>query len=337
VVRVARIAGLGLVAIAVAGATAWGAAALHWSGLHDARLRDGLAAAFVGGTALAFLLLPNRRRTLAGFAVVFALLVAWWWRIPASNDRDWQEDVSRLPWAEIDGERVTLHEIRNFDYRSETERTPRWYDKTFELGDLESVDIVASYWMGPDIAHVFVTFGFGDEGQVAVSVETRKENGEGYSTVAGFFKQYELIYVVADERDVIRLRTNFRQNPPEDVYLYRVRGSREIARRFFLDYVGTINELRERPRFYNTATTNCTTNVLLHTRVNPDAPPWSWKVLLSGHVPEYAFELGRLDGSRSFAELQELSRINDRARAAGGAEDFSRRIRDGLPRPAPLP
>lgn len=336
-VRVARIAGLGLVALAVTGMTVWGAAALHWSHLPDPRLRDGLAAAFAGGTALAFLLLPNRRRTLAGFAVAFAVLVAWWWRIPASNDRDWQEDVSRLPWAEIDGERVTLHEIRNFDYRSENEWTPRWYDKTFDLGDLESVDIVASYWMGPDIAHVFVTFGFGDEGQVAVSVETRKEKGEGYSTVAGFFKQYELIYVVADERDVIRLRTNFRQNPPEDVYLYRVRGSREIARRFFLDYVGTINELRERPRFYNTATTNCTTSVLLHTRVNPDAPPWSWKVLLSGHVPEYAFELGRLDGSRSFAELRELSRINDRARAAGDAEDFSRRIRDGLPRPAPLP
>jgi hypothetical protein len=336
-VRIARIAGLGLVGLLVAGMTAWGAAALHWSDLPDARLRDGLAALFAGGTLVAFALLPNRRRTLAGFLVAFAALLAWWWRIPASNERDWQEDVSRLPWAEIDGELVTLHGIRDFDYRSETDWTPRWYDKTFDLRKLESVDLVASYWMGPAIAHIFVSFGFGDDGHVAVSIETRKEKGEGYSTVAGFFKQYELIYVVADERDVLRLRTNVRANPPEDVYVYRVRGARENGRRFFLDYVKTINELAERPRFYNTATTNCTTNVLLHTRVNPSSPPWSWKVFLSGYLPEYAFELGRLADGGTFPELQRRSHVNERARAADGAADFSRRIREGLPVPDPAP
>jgi hypothetical protein len=336
-VRIARIAGLGLVGLLVAGMTAWGAAALHWSDLPDARLRDGLAALFAGGTLLAFVLLPNRRRTLAGFAVAFVALLAWWWRIPASNERDWQEDVSRLPRAEIDGDLVTLHGIRDFDYRSETDWTPRWYDKTFDLRKLESVDLVASYWMGPAIAHIFVSFGFGDDGHVAVSIETRKEKGEGYSTVAGFFKQYELIYVVADERDVLRLRTNVRANPPEDVYVYRVRGARENGRRFFLDYVKTINELAERPRFYNTATTNCTTNVLLHSRVNPGSPPWSWKVFLSGYVPEYLFELGRLADGGTFPELQRRSHVNERARAADGAADFSRSIREGLPVPDPAP
>jgi hypothetical protein len=332
--RVARALGAGALVLVVAGMTAWGAAALHWSDLPSPLLRDGFAALFVLGTLLAFALLPRRRRTLLGFALVFGLLVAWWWRIPASHDRVWQDEVSLLPWAELDGEIVTLHGIRDFEWRSETEYTPRWYDRSFDLRKLAGVDLVASYWMGPDIAHVLVSFDFGDDGHVAVSIETRKEQGEGYSTIAGFFKQYELIYVVADERDVVRVRTNVRANPPEDVYLYRVRGAPDAGRRFFLDYVKAINELRERPRFYNTATTNCTTNVLLHTRVNPGAPPWSWKVLLSGHLPEYAHELGRLDGSRPFPELQRLSRVNERARAADGAPDFSRRIREGLPRPA---
>jgi hypothetical protein len=329
--RVTRILGAIALVLLVAGATAWGAAALHWSNLPSPLLRDGLAALFALGTLLAFALLPRRRRTLLGFAAVFALLLAWWWRIPASHERVWQDEVSRLPWAELEGETVTFHDVRDFEWRSEADYTPRWYDRSFDLAKLSGVDLIASYWMGPDIAHVFVSFDFGDDGHLAVSVETRKEKGEGYSTVAGFFKQYELIYVVADERDVVRVRSNVRQSPPEDVYLYPVRGTREAARRFFLDYVKAINELHRRARWYNTATTNCTTNVLLHTRVNPGSPPWSWKVLLSGHLPEYAFELGRLDPGRPFPELQSLSRINDRARAADGAPDFSRRIREAPP------
>ena len=184
--------------------------------------------------------------------------------------------------------------------------------------------------MGPAIAHVFLSFGFGDD-HVAVSVEARKERGEGYSSVQGFFKRYELIYVVGDERDLIRVRTNYRRDPPEDVYLYRVRGPVENARRLFLEYVRAINALRERPRFYDTLTTNCTTTILLHTRVNPGHLPLSWKVLLSGHAAEYVYERGRLDTSLPFEELQRRSRINDAARAADRAPDFSRRIRAGLP------
>ena len=132
-----------------------------------------------------------------------------------------------------------------------------------------------------------------------MSIETRKEQGEAYSTVAGFFKQYELVYIVADERDVIGVRTTYRQ-PQEDVYVYRLHGPRENLRRVFLDYLRGMNELRARPQFYNSVTTNCTTGVLLHARVNPGSPPWSWKILLSGYFPEYAYELGRLDTSRPF-------------------------------------
>ena len=184
--------------------------------------------------------------------------------------------------------------------------------------------------MGPAIAHVFLSFGFGDD-RVAVSVEARKERGEGYSSVQGFFKRYELIYVVGDERDLIRVRTNYRRDPPEDVYLYRTRGSVENARRVFLDYVRAINELYERPRFYDTLTTNCTTTILFHARVNPGHLPLSWKVLLSGHAAEYAYDNGRLDTSLPFEELRRRSQINAAAVAADRAPDFSRRIREGLP------
>jgi hypothetical protein len=320
--------------LAVAGTTVWGAVAIYYSHLPWAWLRSALAAAFAAATALAFLLLPRRRRTLAGFVVVFGLIVAWWLRIPASNDRDWQPEVAVTPWAEIDAERVTIHGIRNFDYKTETEFVPRWEDRAYDLRALDSADLVAVYWAGRAVAHIMVSFGFRGKDYLAVSIETRKERGERYSTVAGFFKQYELVYVVADERDVIRVRTTYRE-PQEDVYLYRLRTSSENLRRVFLDYLRAINELHAHPRFYNTLTTNCTTGVLLHARVNPESPPLSWRVLLSGYVPEYVYDLGRLDTTRPFRELEQLSRVNARAHAADRDPAFSQRIREGLPIPVP--
>jgi hypothetical protein len=327
--RVGRIAACLIAATAVVLLTAWAALAIHYSDLSPT-IRNPLAIAFVVGTAVACAVLPRRRRTLVGFLVAFAVVVVWWLRIAPSNDRDWQRDVVRLPWADVNGERITIHDIRNFDYRSESDYTPRWYDATFDLADLRSADLIAVYWMGDAIAHVMVSFGFTGDRYLAVSIETRKERGESYSTLAGFFKQYELIYVVADERDVIRLRTSFRE-PREDVYVYRVQVPRENVRRFFLDYIRSINELKDHPAFYNTLTTNCTTAVLVHTRVNPGSPPLSWKVLLSGYVPAYAYELGRLDTSLPFDELRRRSRVNERAVAADDEPDFSRRIREGIP------
>ena len=264
--------------------------------------------------------------------MLFAIVLWRWLAIEPSNDRDWQVEGARLAYATIDGERITLHNIRNFAYRTETDFTPAYYDKTFDLTSLDSVDVVAVYWMGPAIAHVFLTFGFGGKDYLAISIEARKERDEGYSSVRGFFRQYELQYIVADERDVIRVRTNYRKDPPEEVYLYRLRGAPEAARRVFLDYVAEINRLKEQPEFYNTLITNCTSNIWLHSRVNPEHLPYSWKLLVSGHVPELLYDHGRLDTSLPFAELQRRSLINARAMAADKAEDFSRRIREGLPR-----
>jgi hypothetical protein len=315
-------------------ATAWAAGALYYSDLPGSTLRAVLAAGFVLATALAFLLLPNRARTLAGFLVVFVLLVVWWMRIPTSNDRRWQPDVAVAPWATVDGDRVTIHGVRNFDYRTETDFTARWEDRTYDLRQLDSADLIAVYWAGKAIAHVMISFGFAGRDYLAFSIETRKEQGESYSTIAGFFKQYELVYVAADERDVIGVRTTYRR-PQEDVYIYRLRAPRENIRRAFLDYLRGMNELHDQPSFYNTLTTNCTTGALVHSRVNPGSPPFSWKILLSGYVPDYLYDLGRLDTTRPFSELERLSHVNDRAHAAGKDPDFSQRIREGLPVPPP--
>jgi hypothetical protein len=329
-----RVVGLLLLGLVEVLATLWGALAIRYSDLPSGPWRTALAAAFgvLGLAAVAALLHPWARwRALAAFAAAFVLLLAWWGTIRPSNDRDWAPEYAVLSRATVDGDRVTLHNVRNFDYRTETDFTPRWEDRSYDLDRLDSVDLVASYWMGDAIAHVMLSFGFGGEDFVAISIETRRERTEGYSTLAGFFKQYELHYVVADERDVIRLRTNYRHDPPEDVYVYRTDGRPEEIRRVFLDYLREINSLADRPQWYNTLTTNCTTAILTHLRVNPGSAPMSWKVLLSGYAPRYAWERGALESRLPFEELKRRSRVNDAARAAEEAPDFSRRIRAGLP------
>ena len=264
------------------------------------------------------------------FALAVLAVVHGWTGITPSNDRTWRPEVAELARASIDGGRVTVHNIRNFDYRGETDFSPRYYDRTFDVADLTAVDLFAVYWMGPAIAHTMVSFSFRDGSQLAVSIETRKEVGEDYSTILGFFRHYELYYVVADERDVVRLRTTFRE-PPEDVYLYRVRAPIENSRRLFLTYMRRLNELAAKPAFYNTLADNCTTGVWLNTLSNVGHLPLSWKLLASGYVPQYLYESGRLDDSLPFAELQSRSLINARARAAAADGDFSRALRRGLP------
>ncbi len=329
-----RIVGLTLCGLLVCGMAVWGALALHYSALQGNALRDVLATAFAlcGLLALAALGARRwRRLTLGTFAVLFAGLLIWWIQIEPSNDRDWKPEVAVLPYVTSDGDRVTVHNIRNFHFHSETDFTPAYYDRTFDLRELESIDLIASYWAGPDIAHIFLSFGFGPNEHLAISIERRDERDEGYSAIRGLFRQYELIYLVADERDVVRVRTNVRNDPPENVYLFRLHGPIENARRILLEYLRKINELRERPEFYNTLATNCTGNIWLHARVNPGRIPYSWKILLSGHVPEYLYERGRLDTRMPFFELKRRSQINAAAQAADDAADFSRRIRVGLP------
>jgi Domain of unknown function (DUF4105) len=331
--RVALVIGWVIAGLVIAVATGWGALVLFYLGPGSSGLRETLAWVFaaLGLVALGALVARRARRAAAPtFAVAFALVLVVWGNATPSNSRDWQPEVAVLPYADIKGDLVTVHNIRNFDYRTETDFTPAYYDKTFDLRRLDRVDLIVVYWMGPAIAHPFVSFGFGDD-HLAISIEARKDRVREYATLPGFFRQYELVYVVADERDVIRVRTNYRKSPPEEVYLFRLIGPIENGRRVFLDYLRGISELREHPRFYNTLTTNCTTMILAHATVNPGHIPFSWKVLLSGYTAEYAYDQGRLDRSLPFEELKRRSHINAAAQAADKAPDFSRRIRAGLP------
>ena len=333
--QIAAFTSLVLLGFLVLASGAWTALLLLYTGPQGNGLNTVLAvtAALISLLTLVSLFVDRwRRRILGTHLVMFVLTLTWWGTLSPSNDREWKPDVAKLSHATIDGDHVTIHNIRNFDYRSETDYTPAWYDKRFDLRKIEGMDLVAVYWMGPAIAHIFVSFAFAGGDHLAISIETRTEKGEGYSTLKGFFRQYELYYVVADERDVIRLRTNYRQNPPEDVYVFRLQGGTlENARRIFIDYINKINNLNESPEFYNTLTTNCTTNIWFHSKGNPGHLPFSWKILASGYVPEYVYESGLMDKQLPFADLQRSAHVNPRAQAADTATDFSQRIRGHVP------
>jgi hypothetical protein len=328
--RIAMVAGLLLLSLLMLGVCGWGVLALRYWDHANPTLRNALAAVWaLAALALivGFALRRWRWRSLAAFAVLFALLLATWSAIEPSNDRDWEAENAVLAYATIAGDRVTLHNIRNFDYRTETDFTPAYYDRAFDLRQLEAVDLFAVYWMGPAIAHAFLSFGFSDGSHVAFSIETRREKGQSYSSVQGFFRQYTLYYAVGDERDIVRVRTNYRHDPPERVYRYELRGSAAAAKSLFLEYLREINALKQHAQWYNTLTSNCTNSIWFMTRLNPGRVPYSWKILLSGYLPEYLYEQGRLDTSMPFLELQQRAYINPRAQAADQAADFSQRIR----------
>lgn len=306
----------------------WATLAILYSNL-PGLMRPWIAGIFGVGSLVALVWKFNDRRARLGFLAAFAVVLAWWLLMPPSNSRNWQPDVAVLPWADIQGNRVTIHNIRNCDYRSETDYTVRHYDKTFDLAQLKSVDLSLVYWGSPKIAHTMFSFGFEGEGTVCISIETRKEVGEAYSTVKGFFRQYELTYVVADERDLIGLRTNYRVG--EDVYLYRLNASPDIVRKVFLDYLREVNSLKERPEWYNALTGNCTTSIRGHTApYNPDAR-LDWRIIVNGFLDEMLYERKVVDTSMSFPELKQRSLINERAQKAGKSPNFSQLIRIGLP------
>jgi hypothetical protein len=245
-----------------------------------------------------------------------------------SNNRDWQPDLALLAYADIDGNKITVHNIRNCDYRTETDFDVHHYDKTFDLQKLRTADLYMVYWGAPYMAHTMVSFGFEGGDYLCFSIETRKTKGQGYSAIKGLFRQFTLMTVVADERDLVRLRTTYRKG--EEVYLYRLRGTPDQARHLFLDYLRRLNHLRQRPQWYNAVTDNCTTGIRTQ-RAAEDRAPWDWRILVNGYGDELLYEHGRIATNLPLAELKQRCHINERARAAGNAADFSARIRQGVP------
>lgn len=315
-------------------ATAWAAGALYFD-LPIPWLRASLALVYGLLIVAGLFFTKNWWRALGVMMGGFVVVLAWWLTINPSADRAWQPDVARRARADIQGDDVTLHDVRNCDYRSETDYTPHWETRVVHLSKLTGLDLAISYWGSPWIAHPIASFQFTDSLPLAISIETRKAEGQSYSVIAGLYRQYELIYLAADERDVIRLRTNYRKG--EDVYLYRIAISPDHARALFLAYLDRLNRLHERPEFYHQIVDNCTTNIRLANieATRGKVQPWNWRMLLNGKGDELLYERGLINRSMPFAALKEQSLINKRAQAADASADFSQLIRAGLPEAAP--
>ena len=305
--------------------TTWAAAALFFD-VRISWLQLPLAVIYALGNLAVWVFVRGPWKAIVTFGG-FTLVLTWWFSLQPSNNRDWQPDVAVLPYAEITSNQAVIHNIRNCDYRTETNFTVHYYDQTFALDQLRAVDLYLVTWGSPHIAHMMVSFGFTSGGYVCFSIETRKQKGQDYSAVKGLFRQYEVTYIVADERDLVRLRTNYRQG--EEVCLYRMQVTPEAGQKLFFDYLRRANELHEHAVWYNALTDNCTTGIRSQ-RASADRAPWNWRMLLNGHLDELLYARGTLMTNLPFAELKKISNINARAKAADAA-DYSQAIRQGLP------
>jgi hypothetical protein len=326
--RALRLVATLILSVIVVAGVAWGVLALWFDG-PQSRV---LAGTMAGGLALVSILLAVLVRPILrglGAALLPVVAVALWWTsIPPSNTRDWTPDVARTARASFDGNRVTIKNVRNFKYRSESDYDQRWETRTYDLDRIRGVDLFLSFWGPTQIAHTIVSWEFDDGQHLAISIETRKEKGESYSALRGFFHQYELYYVVADERDLVGLRTNYRG---EQVYLYRIRIPAPQTQALLVDYLNEVNRLADHPQWYNALTQNCTTTIRGHAQSAGAGGRLDWRLLANGHVDQLLYERNQIDTDISFDDLRSRSNITERAKASDDSLDFSARIRQGLP------
>ncbi len=317
-------------------AWAWGCLALFFSGPGPDWLKLVLACLFGALLPGTFLLSRSFVRGLFLCLLIFALLIAWWQTLQPTNDKDWAAEIARVSHGEIQGNRLTMHNVRNFHYTADkispqqwkTEES--WETREYDLDKIQSLDLFLSYWGSEHIAHTIMSWDFGNQ-HLAISIETRKDKKQEYSAIKGFFKQFELSYVAADEHDLIRLRTNFRK---ERVYAYHLRVSKDLARALLQSYVTEMNRLVNEPEFYNALTLNCTTTIHLHNKaiVPDDHPPMDWRIIASGHVDQLLYEEGVLARELPFGELRQKSRVDQRMQHYNESH-FSQVLRYDLPRP----
>jgi hypothetical protein len=305
----------------------WAVAALYFDSPVPA-LRAPLAALYVIAVAVAAWRLAHRGHMglFVAFAA-FAIVAIWWFSLKPSNDRDWQPDNARTAHADISADAVTIHDVRNCNYRTEGDYTCHWETRAYNLANLRGADIFITWWGSPWIAHPIVSFDFGEQGHIAMSIETRDVVGQGYSAIRGFFREYTLTYIASDERDVVRLRTNYRKD--EEVYLFRTTARPEVARELFLEYLERANNLHARPEWYNALTNNCTTNIAVSAaQAKRVRTRLDWRILLNGRMDEMMYERGALvTGGLTMPALKAQAHINDAAKAAGASPDFSKLIR----------
>lgn len=307
----------------------WCVFAIHFMGLPGETLPFVVAGIFAVGVPLALIFFPNRKRTAYCVLVLCAGIIIGWMQKEPSHDRNWVPSVAQLPRITTEGDQIRVYNIRNFDYRTTDVFSVRYYDKTFDLNKLETVDYILSYWDGLEaVAHVIISFGFDDGEYLAVSVETRLEQGEPQTGLGGFFKQYELIYILGDEKDLLRLRSNIRK---EEVFLYPTTVSKNDVRIIFGMIIERINSIANEPEFYNTINENCRSSLaryfsaVLDVRRMPS--PFDYRRLLSGYSDELLFENGWINSTRNFEGTKRLHHINQYVQADGEGDDFSSKIR----------
>jgi hypothetical protein len=305
---------------------AWGSLAIHFSNLPWPGLRVALAVAFLVFGIWA-LWQPYRLRRVAMLVVAYGALLVWWGTIRPSHDRNWRSDVAVMPRATIDGDRVKISGFRNFDYRSLEDYTVRFEEREFDLSHLTSLDFYVSYWTVGPVGHTFVSFNFDNARPLCISIEARPEEGGGFAPIASLFKQFELIYVVGDERDIVGVRTNHRN---EDVFLYRIRIDAATARRFLLVYLSRVNELADRPEFYHLLSNNCTINIVRYANKIGRTGRISINHVLNGFIDQYLYGAGLIETDLPFEELRRRSHVNEAAGKADGAPDFAHRIRQAI-------
>lgn len=314
-----------VVLLALAIGWLWGAAAIYLAGPGPPLVNTILAALFVVFLPAAFLFSRSFFKGGILSLGLFVLVLVWWQTLTPTNDKDWAPEVAQISHGDIVGNTLVMHNVRNFDYESEQTFHQQWETREYDLNKLEGLDIFLSYWASDSIAHTILSWDFGPDGYLAISIETRKDKTQQFSAIKGFFKQFEIAYVAADEEDIIRLRTNYRK---ERVYLYRLLLEKEHVLALLKDYLKKMDSLVDNPGFYDALTHNCTTTIQLHANaINPgEPPPLDWRLIASGHVDELLYDRGRISTALGFPELRRTSRV-DLQMQKEGKDDFSRIMR----------